>query len=289
MTNKKEVMAFQGERGANSHRACRAYAPAMRAAAYPTFEDVFEAVAQKKAQAAMIPIENSLAGRVSAIHHLLPRSGLHIVGEHFEKISYALLCLPDAQSGELKSVYSHIMALGQCRGIIREMGLVPVATGDTAGAAREVAEAQDRTQAAIAPQDAAEIYSLKVLRDHIEDHEHNITRFLVLEREAQEISTDVSTDDRMITSFIFRVRNVPAALYKALGGFASHGVNMIRLESGQIEYPFHVTQFYADIEGHLGQSNIIGAMDELKFFSETVDILGTYRESPFRAKIRKTD
>ena len=283
-TAQGEMIAFQGELGANSHRACLEYAPEMSAQPYPTFEDVFEAVAQKKARAAMIPIENSLAGRVSAIHHLLPRSGLHIVGEHFEQISYALLGLPDAQLSDLKSVYSHIMALGQCRRIIRELGLTPVATGDTAGAAREISEEQDRTQAAIAPQRAAEIYGLKVLRDNIEDHEHNITRFLILAREAE----NISLDRRMITSFIFRVRNVPAALYKALGGFASNGVNMIRLESGQIEYPFHVTQFYADIEGHLAQDNVIGAMDELKFFSETVHILGTYPESPFRTKIRET-
>ncbi len=284
MPNKdKNMIAFQGELGANSHRASINYAPDMQPQPYPTFEDVFEAVAQDKAQMAMIPIENSLAGRVAAIHHLLPQSGLHIVGEHFEQISYALLGLPDAQKADLKFVYSHIMALGQCRKIIREMGLTPIATGDTAGAAREISETQNRAQAAIAPESAAKIYGLKVLRDHIEDQVHNITRFLVLAR--QPIET--SLQDRVITSFIFRVRNVPAALYKALGGFASNSVNMIRLESGQIEYPFHVTQFYADIEGHPQQPNIIEAMNELKFFSETITILGTYRESPFRAQMRK--
>ena len=282
--NAANTIAFQGELGANSHLACLNYAQAMTPLPCPTFEDVFDAVAKNKAALAMIPIENTLAGRVAAIQHLLPQSGLFIIAEHFEHIRFCLLGLPEAKTEDLRFVYSHIMALGQCRDIIRRLQLKPIATSDTAGAAKEIAENKDKTQAALAPLGAAKIYGLKLLQENVEDDEHNITRFIVLRKKPLDIKREDIAQEKWITSFIFRVRNVPAALYKALGGFASHNVNMLRLESGQIEPPFSVTQFYADIEGHPQQENVIGAMEELEFFSEKVQMLGTYRASSFRQK-----
>ena len=286
-TTKKPIIAFQGEKGAFSHIACQNFAPQAQAVARPTFEDVFDMVADGKAHLAMIPIENSLAGRVAAIHHLLPKSQLSIIAEHFEHIHFSLLALPSAKIEDLKIVYSHIMALGQCRKIIRALNLTPIATGDTAGAALEIAQNQDIRQAALAPQRAAEIYHLKILRENVEDSQHNITRFIILRREPLEIVADEIDDKKWITSFIFRVRNVPSALYKALGGFASNGVNMLRLESGQIEPPFHVTQFYADIEGHPQSAAQAEALEELRFFSTHVQMLGTYLASPLRQSLEK--
>lgn len=281
MTNKNTI-AFQGELGANSHLACLNYAKDDVVVPCATFEDVFDKVQKDEAHLAMIPIENTLAGRVAAIQHLLPESGLSIIAEHFEHIRFSLLGLPDSDIKNLKVVYSHIMALGQCRAIIRRLHLTPVATSDTAGAAKEIAAKKEPTQAALAPVGAAKIYGLKVLEENVEDDDHNITRFVVLRKAPLEIAPEEITNKKWITSFIFRVRNVPAALYKALGGFASNNVNMIRLESGQIEPPFSVTQFYADIEGHPSQDNVVGAMEELKFFSQKVQILGTYPASAFR-------
>ena len=282
MTGTKKTIAFQGELGANSHLACLSYGQKMEALPCATFEDVFERVQRNEAELAMIPIENTLAGRVAAIQHLLPESGLSIIDEHFEHIRFCLLGLPEAELKDLRYVYSHIMALGQCRDIIHKLNLIPIATSDTAGAAKEVAENKNKNQAALAPLGAAKIYGLKLFQENVEDDEHNITRFIVLRKKPLEIKKADIEKNNWITSFIFRVRNVPAALYKALGGFASHNVNMIRLESGQIEPPFSVTQFYADIEGHPAQANVIGAMEELTFFSDKVHMLGTYPSSAFR-------
>jgi prephenate dehydratase len=276
-------IAFQGEPGANSHLAARDAYPRMEALACPTFEDALAAVKSGKAELAMIPIENSVAGRVADIHHLLPHSGLYIVAEHFERVRHQLLTLPGAKLSGLKTVHSHVMALGQCRKAIRALKLRPVVEADTAGAARELRESGDRGRAVIASRLAAEIYGLKVAKADIEDAEHNTTRFVVLAKKPGRVK---KADGPVITSFVFRVRNVPAALYKALGGFASNGVNMTKLESYQLEGSFNATMFYADIEGHPEERLVKLALEELQFFSSEVTVLGTYPASPFRAELK---
>ena len=276
-------IAFQGEPGANSHLAARDAYPKMEAFACATFEDALGAVKSGKAKLAMIPIENSVAGRVADIHHLLPASGLYIVAEHFERVRHQLLALPRARTSGLKTVHSHIMALGQCRKAIKALKLAPVVEADTAGAARHVREAGDPTRAAVASKLAAEIYGLRIAKKDIEDAAHNTTRFVVLA--AKPIKTKAS-DGPIITSFVFRVRNVPAALYKAMGGFATNGVNMTKLESYQLEGSFNATMFYADIEGHPSERPVQLAMEELGFFTSEVIVLGSYKASPFRAGLK---
>ena len=276
-------IAFQGEPGANSHLAARDAYPDMEAMPCATFEDALGAVKTGKAKLAMIPIENSVAGRVADIHHLLPHSGLYIVGEHFERIRHQLLALPHAKVSGLKTVHSHIMALGQCRKAIAARKLTPITEADTAGAARHVREAGDPTQAAIASQLAADIYGLRIVKTDIEDASHTTTRFVVLA--AKPVKTKAA-DGPVVTTFVFRVRNVPAALYKALGGFATNGVNMTKLESYQLEGSFNATMFYADIEGHPSERAVKLAMEELDFFTSEVTMLGTYPASPFRASLK---
>jgi prephenate dehydratase len=280
-----QKIAFQGEPGANSHLACRDAYPGYEPLPCPTFEDALAAAKSGGARLAMIPIENSVAGRVADIHHLLPESGLHIVGEHFERIRHQLLTLPGARLDELRTVHSHTMALGQCRKAIRQLGLHPVPEADTAGSARHLRESQDRSRAVIASALAAEVYGLAIAKADIEDAQHNTTRFVVL---ASEPDNAKGGDGPVITTFVFRVRNVPAALYKALGGFATNGVNMTKLESYQLEGTFNATMFYADIEGHPEERPVELAMEELDFFSTEVRILGTYRASPFRAELKAT-
>jgi prephenate dehydratase len=276
-------IAFQGEPGANSHLAARDAYPRMEALACATFEDTLAAVKSGKAKLAMIPIENSVAGRVADIHHLLPRSGLHVIAEHFERVRHQLLTLPGVKLPELRTVHSHIMALGQCRRVIRALKLKPVAEADTAGAARHLRESGDRSASVIASKLAAEIYGLKIAQAGIEDADHNTTRFVVLATKPKRVKRN---DGPVITSFVFRVRNVPAALYKALGGFATNGVNMTKLESYQLEGSFNATMFYADIEGHPAERLVKLAMEELHFFSSEVTVLGTYPASPFRAELK---
>ncbi len=273
------IIAFQGVPGAYSDLACRGVHPDMKTLPCASFEDTFAAVRDGQAELAMIPIENSVAGRVADIHHLLPESGLHIVAEHFQRVNHHLLALPGATIGGLKTVRSHIQGLSQCRRLIRELGLVPVVAADTAGSAAEVAASGDPTEAAIASSLAGEIYGLVSLRAGIEDAEHNTTRFLVMGREP------IDPDDARptITSLVFRVRSVPAALYKALGGFATNGVNITKLESYMIDGNFTVAQFYADIDGHPDQRPVRLALEELSFFSREVRILGVYPANPFRA------
>jgi len=279
-------IAFQGEPGANSHLAARDAYPNLEATPCATFEDALAAVKTGKAKLAMIPIENSVAGRVADIHHLLPHSGLYIVAEHFERVRHQLLTLPGAKLAGLKTVHSHIMALGQCRKAIAELKLTPVVEADTAGAAQHVRELGDPTRAAIASKLAAEIYGLKIAKKDIEDAAHNTTRFVVLA--AKPIKTKAS-DAPIITTFVFRVRNVPAALYKALGGFATNGVNMTKLESYQLEGSFNATMFFADIEGHPDERRVQFAMEELDFFTSEVTVLGSYPASPFRAKLKRLE
>ncbi len=273
-------IAYQGEPGANSHLVCRQHYPDWEAMACASFEDVFAAVESGEAELAMIPIDNSIAGRVADIHHFLPSSGLHIIGERFLRIQFSLMAIPGASLDSIKTVHSHVHALGQCRGVIRELGLRPVVAGDTAGAAREVAEYADPTQAAIAPPLAAEIYGLRVLRNDVEDEDHNTTRFIVLSRELIEAPAG---NGPVVTSFIFNVRNLPAALYKALGGFATNGVNMTKLESYMVGAEFTATQFLAEVDGHPEDIGLKHALEELAFFTTDVKILGVYPADPYRS------
>jgi prephenate dehydratase len=282
MTAKR--IAFQGEPGANSHIACQETHPDWQALPCPTFEDAFGAVSEGEAELGMIPIENSIAGRVADIHHLLPTSGLHIVGEHFLPIHFQLLATADANLGTIRTVHSHVHALGQCRKIIRKLGLKAVVAGDTAGSAKEVAEAGDPTRASLAPRLAAEIYGLKVLAEDVEDEAHNTTRFIILSKGPQWAAP---RNGATVTSFVFRVRNLPAALYKALGGFATNGVNMTKLESYMIEGQFFATQFYAEVDGHPDDVHLKRALDELAYFSKELHILGVFPAHPFRENIKE--
>jgi prephenate dehydratase len=280
----KPRIAYQGEPGANSHIACLEARPDHEPLACPTFEDAFAAVSGGEARLAMIPIDNSVAGRVADIHHLLPASNLYITGEHFLRVHHQLLAVPGTEIGALRTVHSHVHALGQCRRIIRDLGLRPVVAADTAGAARELADSRHPAQAAIATKLAAEIYGLDILRTNIEDEDHNTTRFIILSAERRDA---LPGDEAVVTSFVFRVRNVPAALYKAMGGFATNGVNMTKLESYQLEGQFSATQFYADIEGHPSERNVSLALEELAFFTSYLRVLGAYRASPFRAELAR--
>jgi prephenate dehydratase len=279
-------IAFQGAPGAYSDLACRQVFPQLTTLPCETFEDAIAAVRDGAAGLAMLPIENSIAGRVADIHHLLPDSGLYIIAEHFQRVNHHLLALTGASLKGLKVVRSHVHALSQCRGLIRELGLKPVVAADTAGAAAEIAEHGDRSEAAIASELAGEIYGLVSLKENIEDAEHNTTRFLVMARTPKETRP---SDAPLVTSFVFRVRNVPAALYKALGGFATNGVNMTRLESYMLGGRFTATQFYADVEGHPEDRPLKLALDELHFFSREVKLLGTYPAHPFRRERNQRD
>jgi prephenate dehydratase len=232
----------------------------------------------------MIPIENSVAGRVADIHHLLPGAGLHIVGEHFLRVRHQLMALPGASLATVKKALSHTQALGQCRGTLRKLGLIPVPEADTAGSARLVAEAGDLSLAAIASTLAAEIYGLKILKHDVEDEKHNTTRFVILANEPDHAKAG---EGLVVTTFVFRVRNVPAALYKAMGGFATNGVNMTKLESYQLDGRFVATMFYADVEGHPDDPPMARALEELKFFSTELRILGAYKASPYRMATNK--
>ncbi len=274
------LIAYQGEPGANSDTACRELFPGLTPEARITFEQTLNAVQSGAADLAMIPVENSIAGRVADIHHLLPDPGLHIVAEHFLPIHFQLLGIPGSNIEDIRSVRSHVHALGQCRRFITDHGWSAAVADDTAGAAREVAEGGDPAVAALAPRLAAELYGLDILASDVEDEHNNTTRFLVLAREPIEPAV---ADGPMITSFVFRVRNIPAALYKALGGFATNGVNMTKLESYQLGGTFSATQFYADVEGHPDERPLALALEELAFFSVHIRILGTYPASPFRA------
>jgi prephenate dehydratase len=277
-------IVFQGERGANSHIACLAVYSDHEPIACATFEDALTAVSSGEADLGMIPIENSIAGRVADIHHLLPHANLHIIGETFLPIHFQLMAVKGATLSSITSVESHIHALGQCRSFIRKHGYSAVIAADTAGAARHIAESGDKTRAALAPRLAADIYGLEVLATNVEDEAHNTTRFVILSREEKWIAPG---NGPIVTTFIFRVRNLPAALYKALGGFATNGVNMTKLESYMIEGNFFATMFYADVEGHPEDRGVKNALDELKFFSREFKILGVYPAHAFRATFKE--
>ncbi|WP_216330472.1 prephenate dehydratase [Rhizobium sp. X9] len=291
MTLSTKRIAFQGEFGANSDMACRDMFPDMEPLPCPTFEDAFNAIENGEADLGMIPIENTLAGRVADIHHLLPESRLHIIGEYFMPIRFQLMVMPGVKKDEIRTVHSHIHALGQCRKIIRSNGWKPVIAGDTAGAAKQVSEKGDRSMAALAPRLAADLYGLDILAENVEDSENNVTRFVVLSRDenwAKRQPRGDSPDEIIVTTFVFNVRNIPAALYKAMGGFATNGINMTKLESYQLGGKFVATQFYADIEGHPDDEPVRHALDELRFFSEKVRILGVYKGHAMRGKLNQS-
>ncbi len=278
MTPADKLIAFQGAPGANSDIACRSAYPDMTSLPCSTFADAFAAVQNGEAKLAMIPIDNTVAGRVADIHHLLPDSGLHIIAEHFERINHQLLGLPGAKIGDVREVHSHVHALNQCRGLIRELGVKAVVHADTAGAAADVAAWGDKTKASISSRLSADVYGLDILRSDIEDAEHNTTRFVVLSRDSD--WPEPGAGDQ-ITSFVFRVRNIPASLYKAMGGFATNGVNMIKLES-YVGEGFVIAQFYAEVEGHPEDAGVKLALEELQFYSDEVNILGVYLANSYR-------
>jgi len=280
MSNPENTIAFQGAPGAYSHLACRETFPAMAPLPCVSFDDAFAAVTEKRAKYAMIPIENSIAGRVADNHHLLPESGLHIVAEHFQRVNHHLLAPHGATIETVKVVRSHVQALSQVRKFLKKHGLKPEIVADTAGAARDVAMANDVSVAAVASRLAAETYDLSILKSDIEDSAHNTTRFLVMSREP----TRPGPGTPCITTFVFTVRSVPAALYKALGGFATNGVNMTKLESYLDGERFEAAQFYADVEGHPDQPALQRALEELRFFSTSLKILGVYPANPYRLK-----
>jgi prephenate dehydratase len=275
-------VAFQGEPGAYANLAAREALPNVMAVPRPTFDDAVEAVRAGDTDLCIIPVENSLHGRIADIHHLLPEAGLYIVGEHFHRVRHQLLGLNGAPLAGVKTVYSQGPALGQCRKIIKELKLTAQNWHDTAGSARHIAELKDPSIAAIASSLAAEIYGLSILRADVEDEPHNMTRFLIMAREPDDAPND---GQRVVTTFVFRVRNVPAALYKALGGFATNGVNMTKLESYQLGGSFNATQFYADIEGHPEERNVRLALEELQFFTSKLTVLGVYPAHSFRAEM----
>ena len=277
----KTTVAFQGDWGAFSHLACREAMPEYTPLPCETFEAAFAAVSEARAARAMIPIENSVAGRVADIHHLLPNSDLFIIGEHFQRVSLQLMAPKGASLEGIREVHSHIHALSQCRKLFRELELKPVVHADTAGACRMVAEKADPALAAVGSPLAVETYELEVLRPDVEDHGNNITRFLIMARER---IVPHLKDGPVMTTFMFGVRSVPAALYKALGGFATNGINITKLESYIIDGSFTVAQFYADVEGHPDHRLVRLALEELGFFSREVKILGVYPASTFRER-----
>ncbi|HEX2591558.1 MAG TPA: prephenate dehydratase [Rhizomicrobium sp.] len=278
-----KTVAFQGELGAFGNQAAREALPHCTATPKPSFEDAVEAVRSSETDLCIIPVENSLHGRIADIHHLLPQAGLYIVGEYFLPIHLQLLGLKGAKIGDIKVAYSQPPALGQCRKIVRELGIKTQDWYDTAGSALHVSKEGDKSLAAIASKLAGEMYGLDVLRADVEDEHHNTTRFLIMAHERDDAPAPKPGDTgKVVTSFVFRVRNVPAALYKAMGGFATNGINMTKLESYQLGGTFNATQFYADIEGHPEEQGVKHAMEELAFFCSELRVLGAYPAHAFR-------
>jgi prephenate dehydratase len=266
-------IAFQGEVGAYGHQACLEARPGFEPLPCPTFEDAFEAVREGRAALGMIAVENSTYGRVADVHQLIPDSGLHVIDEAFVRVHINLLGVRGARIEQVRTAMSHTVLLGQCRAFLRERGIQPVTGPDTAGSAMLVARAGDPSQAALASEIAAEVYGLDILARHIEDHERNTTRFLIMARDA-----DLTRRGKlgMMTSLVFRVRNIPAALYKALGGFATNGVNVTKLESYLVGGDFQAAQFYAEVEGHPEDTRLALALEELRYFSGMVRLMGVF-------------
>ncbi|MEJ6709286.1 MAG: prephenate dehydratase [Amylibacter sp.] len=279
MVTKASKITFQGELGAYSHQACVEAFPDAQVVACKTFESAIATVKRGDADLAMLPVENSTYGRVADMHYLLPESGLHIIGEHFVRVHINLMGVPGAKLSAITSAKSHTVLLGQCRKFLNENNILPVVGVDTAGSAQEVAAAGDPSMGALAGDLAAEIYGLDVLAHHIEDNQNNTTRFLVMSSEPQIAK---QSQDELITTFVFRVRNIPAALYKALGGFATNGVNMVKLES-YMGGAFTATEFYADIVGHPDDPAVKRAFEELAYFTDNLEILGVYKADQSRS------
>ena len=281
MSDISRKIAFQGVPGAYSHMACQLVKPDMDAVACASFEDMLTQVQEGHAALAMVPVENSTAGRVADIHHLLPQSGLHIIGEHFQRVNHHLLAPRGSQLENLKTVHSHAQGLAQCRQQIRQLGLTPIMHADTAGAAKDVAAAGDPSVAAVASRLAAQIYDLDIIIDSLEDDKKNTTRFLIMA--ADPIVPEIG-DVPMITTLVFQLRSVPAALYKALGGFATNGINLTKLESYLRPGVSERAQFYMDVEGHIDEPAMQLAMEELRFYcmKDEVKVLGSYAASPDR-------
>lgn len=277
-----EKIAFQGELGAYSHQACIDARPRHDPLPCATFQDAIEAVRTGEADLGMIAVENSIYGRVADVHHLLPQSGLHIVDEAFVRIHINLIGKPGAKLGQITRAKGHVVILPQCAGFLRQNGIKGVVSSDNARAAREVSEGEDMTVAALASDLAAKIYGLDVLARNIEDHDRNTTRFLIMARDPD---LRRRGKGKMVTSFIFRVRNIPAALYKAMGGFATNGVNMTKLESYMVDGAFTATQFFAEIEGHPDDRNVQLALDELDYFTDMVKLMGVYPAADRRREI----
>ena len=279
--SEQHTIAFQGVPGAYSHLSCQAFCPEWRAIAYESFSRMLRAVQVGECDAAMVPVENSTAGRVADIHRLLPNSGLHIVAEHFQPVNHQLLGIKGAKLSDITEAYSHEQGLAQCRKQLDTLGITPMIHSDTAGAARDVERWADPTKAAIASKLASDIYGLVVLMDHITDMSVNTTRFLVMKKQMQ--VPDVSSEPTHST-IVFSLRSVPAALYKALGGFATNGINLTKIESYMSGDQMQVVQFYIDCEGHIEQENMQLALEELKFYClpDAVHILGCYPSSPHR-------
>jgi prephenate dehydratase len=275
-------IAFQGELGANSHEACVAAFPELEPAPYPTFEDAFDAVKSGVCRLGMIPVENSIAGRVADVHHLLPSSGLRIIGEHFKPIHFQLMANPGVKLEDVKVVASMPIALAQCRKTIRRLKVKTEGVGDTAGAARALSEHPDPTRAAISPALAAQIYGLDILARDIEDEHSNTTRFLIMTADKNPAPPPFTAP--CVTSFTFKVRNLPAALYKAMGGFATNGVNITKLESYMEGGAWAKTFFYAEADGRPEDRGLALAFEELQFFSDKFEILGVYPADPFRTR-----
>ena len=275
---KNKVIAFQGSPGAYSDLACRESFPDSKTLPCDSFEAAFIAVQDGRADLAVIPIDNTLAGRVADVHHLLPDSGLHIIGELFQPIRHCLLGIPGAKTEDIKRIHSHVHALPQCRNLIRRLGAHPFVYADTAGSAAKVAADGDKSQAAIASSLSAQIYGLEILEKDVQDADHNTTRFVVL---SPETVIPAAGNGHTMISMVFQVRNIPASLYKALGGFATNGVNMTKLES-YVDKNFQVAQFYCEIEGHLDDQPVKNTLEELEFFAKRLTVLGCYPAAAFR-------
>jgi prephenate dehydratase len=273
------VIAFQGVPGAYSDLACRSAYPGWTTLPCPSFEAAMAAVREGRAGLAMLPCENSLAGRVPDIHRMLPDSGLFVVGEHYQRVEHCLLARKGATLAGLKRAHSHPVALGQVLNLLRDMQLEPVIEADTAGAAKLLAATDSLEDAAIASALAGEIYGLEILKRNVEDAAHNTTRFYVMALQPAAAPVDAVNT---VTTFVFRVRNIPAALYKALGGFATNGVNMTKLESYMLDGHFTATQFLCDVDGHPEHPGLRRALEELAFFSRELKILGSYSAHPYR-------
>lgn len=275
-----KTIAFQGEHGAYSDMSCRAVFPDLETIPCDSFDQAFNSVMDGTSDLAMIPVDNTIAGRVADVHHLMPKGDLFIIGEHFQPINHMLLGLPGAKTEDIKHVHSHVHAIPQCREFLNSQGLKSHVHADTAGAAREIANVKDPTHAAIASELASKIYNLDILERDIENQSRNVTRFLILSKEPHFPEVD---EENIITSLLFEIRNIPASLYKALGGFATNGISMTKLES-YVDENFQAARFFCDLEGHPESPAFERALEELGFFAKDVKLLGTYKAHPFRTK-----